>query len=105
MPNTLTAGRATLSLGALKAVFLTITGPTSYTNPGGAVEFSPASLGMASIQMVLFQDSPSGHIVRFDPATNKVKWYWSGTASAVLNEVTNGTNLSAVSVVCLVLGN
>lgn len=40
-----------------------------------------------------------GAIFRYDPAAKKLKAYWSGTASATLNEVTNATDLNLVQVV------
>lgn len=104
MPNTPLGPRPFFSLGPFKAALVDVTGPTSYANPGGTAEFTASSLGMAQILAVFFTDAPSGHIARYDAATGKVKFYWSGTASAVLNEVTNATNLSTVTVKALVIG-
>jgi hypothetical protein len=103
MSFTLDNPRPQFSLGPKKAVIASITGANPYVNPGGW-SLTPAMLGMATIEFALFMDPPSGHIIRYDVATQKVKAYWSGTASAVLNEVTNGTNLSAVTFKGLFIG-
>jgi len=39
-----------------------------------------------------------GATYTYDPATKKVKAWWSGTASATLNEVTAATDLNQVTV-------
>ena len=105
MPNTPLGPRPSFSLGPFKASLVEITGPASYVNPGGGVEFTPASLGLTTILAVFMQDSLLGHIARYDPATGKVKFLWTGAGlSAVMAEVTNATNLSTVTVRALVIG-
>jgi hypothetical protein len=74
---------------------------TSYSTGGEDIssvvnEFAGASplavIGVASA-------ATPGAVYTYDPATKKLKAWWSGTASATLNEVTAATDLNLVTVI------
>lgn len=86
------------NFGSVKAMVATLTISSYPTNgePLLASEF-----GLNAIHSVWV--SPlTGFTGGWDRTNSKLKCYWSGTASAVFNEVTNATNLGAVDV--LVIG-
>ena len=68
---------------------------SSYATGGVAV--TPQQLGFQNAIQHL-QVSPSGgYTFEWLPASNKVKAYWSGTAGAVMNEVTAATDLHLIA--------
>ncbi len=81
--------------GQLRLSLFDFTFSTSYAT-GGEV-FDPATTNPNEVKTVLavfVMDAGSGHKFGWDSVNKKIKAYWSGTASAVLNEVTAATNLS-----------
>jgi len=81
--------------GQLRLSIFDFTFSTSYATGGEA--FDPAALRpneVKDVQAVIVVQKQSGHLFEWDPATKLVKAYWSGTASAVFNEVAAATNLS-----------
>lgn len=94
--------------GPICADVVSFTGDTSY--PTGGSAFLAAFLTAVgkknySILSVLPQDS-KGYIPAYDAATGKLKLYATGASSgAALAEVTNATNLSAITFVVTVISN
>lgn len=68
---------------------------TSYATGGVAV--TPQQFGFSNTLQHL-QIAPSGgYVFEWLPASNKVKAYLSGTASAVLNEVANAADIHTIT--------
>lgn len=82
------------TVGALKFKTVTITMDSSY--PTGGESFAPSQVGMVAFNQVLISQPPA-YVVDYDYTNQKFLFYWSGTASAVLNQVANTTDLSSVS--------
>lgn len=63
----------------------------------GGVAVTPQQLGFQNAIQHLQVAPSGGYVFEWLPASNKVKAYWSGTAGAVLNEVTAATNLASIT--------
>lgn len=85
-----------LSQGNSRAKIVDLKLDNSY--PTGGSVLTPASVGLVRIDTV-DPTSVGGRGFEWIPATNKLKVYSSGTT-----EVTNATDLSAVTVRCEVVG-
>jgi len=75
---------------------------TSYSTAGE--DIASVVNEFAEVLAVIGQGNAAspGAVYAYDPAAKKLKAWWSGTASATLNEVTAATDLNLVKV--LVLG-
>lgn len=83
------------TVGALKFRTVTITMDSSY--PTGGESFTPAQVGLVAITQVLISQPPA-YVVDYDYTNQKFLFYWTGAGtSAVLAQVTNTLDLSAVS--------
>jgi len=82
--------------GDLRVIVGTFTFSSSYSTGGEAFDLagSYGNLVRGTVVFVNFMPTTGGHLLVWDATNKKVKAYWSGTASAVLNEVTAATNLS-----------
>jgi len=78
-----------------------VTFDSSYPTNGEALV--PADCRLTRIDYMIIAPS-AGYVFEYVVSTNKVKAYWSGTAGAVMAEVTNATDLSAVSAYFIAFG-
>ena len=84
--------------GGLFLVYGSQAGPASYTNGTGfSIVLPPGAV------VYLGGFITTGEVLMPVAALPGFKAFWSGTASAVLNEVTNATNLSTGTVYWLAL--
>jgi hypothetical protein len=61
----------------------------------GGIAITPAQVGLGTIDYFDISQS-GGYTFEYIPSSGKMKAYWdSGSAGAVLSEVTNATNLSS----------
>ena len=75
---------------------------SSYATGGDAV--TAALFGIGTLED-LFCESSGGYVFRYNSTNATVQAYWgSASASAVLSEVTAGTNLAAVGVESMAFG-
>lgn len=92
-----TGGPAQQAIGQLKASVFTVTFTGTYSTGG---ESLPASvLGMNNVIFVS-AEAPigAGYVLAYDYATSKLKVYRTGaTTAAVLQEVPNGTDITAAT--------
>lgn len=88
--------------GGLKLTQCTVTGPASYVAGGFAV--TAADFGLGQILEVLpFQ--ASGYVAEYIAGTGKILVRWTGaTTASILAEITNATDISAVSFKVLAIG-
>jgi hypothetical protein len=90
-------------LGAIRSTVCDIKLDTSY--PTGGYPIALNAVGLETIDAVLTSTS-AGYVYDFDLTNRKLKVYWTGAAvSGVLAEVTAATNLSAITVRAVVVGN
>jgi hypothetical protein len=76
-----------------KWLILNVSGPASYVNGTG---FDPGFPSVGS-PILIVSDNQSGYLPVGDYANKKVKVFWCAGSGAPATEITNGTNLSAVS--------
>lgn len=96
---------ARIALPNAKIRVVDITGPASYTSPGGETLSAsdinsltePGQGGIGAIVYFAGSAAATGHRVEIDLATSKAKFY-NGTT-----EIANTTNLSAVVCRCIVV--
>ena len=90
-----------LSTAVLRRI--TVTGDASYPTGGYAV--TAANCGVDEIYAVIPAGGFDGYVAEFDYTNSKLKFYWTGAGlSGVFAQVTNATNLSAVSGDIIVFG-
>lgn len=99
------ANKGRVVAGNTRIRYVDITGPASYTSPGGETlsssdlkALTDADRGtIGDIMQFDAEPSTGGHTVVLDRANSKVKYY-NGTT-----EIANAVNLSAVTVRCAVV--
>lgn len=65
--------------------------------PTGGYALTPSQLGVGLAADWVMAQPKSGYVFEFFPSTNKLMVRWSGAAGAIDPEVTNATDLSAVT--------
>tara|TARA_R110000824_G_scaffold15892_1_gene66613 strand:+ start:7290 stop:7613 length:324 start_codon:yes stop_codon:yes gene_type:complete len=88
--------------GNNKYVIKTATFDSSYATGGEAL--TAATLGLESIHIVLLSMENSGYVAQYDYTNSKIALYEAGADGAILDEVANTTDVSAVAVRVLVFG-
>ena len=88
--------------GNNKYVIKTCTFDSSYATGGEAL--TATTLGLESIHFVALSMENSGYVTQYDYTNSKIALYEAGADGAILDEVANTTNVSAVVVRVLVFG-
>lgn len=83
------------------AKFVDVTCDSSYAT--GGYSLTAADLGLQRIDFV-DAGASGGYVPEYNYSTNKLLVRWSGGSGAVLSQVTNATDLSAVTFRLYVLG-
>ena len=82
--------------GNQKRVIQTIALDSSY--PTGGYALTGSTLGCdVALHDVTFNQGTGGYVYNYDYTASKVKLFWSNGTGAVLSEVTNATDVSAVT--------
>ena len=95
--------------GRRRHLYVTITGDTSYPTCGSVLPsgVGQGALGFRKIENVRIiggNGASNGRKYQWDKANNKLMAAWSGTASAVFNEVANTTNCSGDTLDAIIEG-
>ena len=88
--------------GNNKYVIKTVTFDSSYATGGEAL--TAVTLGLESVHIVLLSIENSGYVAQYDYTNSKVALYEAGQDGAILDEVANTTDVSAVVVRVLAFG-
>ena len=88
--------------GNNKYVIKTATFDSSYATGGEAL--TATTLGLESIHIVLLSIENSGYVAQYDYTNSKIVLYEAGGDGAILDEVGNTTDVSAVVVRVLAFG-
>lgn len=88
--------------GNNKYVIKTVTFDSSYATGGEAL--TAVTLGLESVHIVLLSMENSGYVAQYDYTNSKVALYEAGADGAILDEVANTTDVSAVVVRVLAFG-
>ena len=88
--------------GNNKYVIKTCTFDSSYASGGEAL--TATTLGMEQIHFVALSMENSGYVPQYDYTNEKIALYEAGADGAILDEVANTTDVSAVVVRVLVFG-
>ena len=75
---------------------------SSYVTNGESL--TATQLGLESLHMMLVSMENSGYVPQYDYTNSKIALYEAGADGAILDEVANTTNVSAVVVRVLVFG-
>ena len=88
--------------GNNKYVIKTATFDASYAT--GGEELTATTLGFESLHIVLLSVENSGYVAQYDYTNSKIALYEAGADAAILDEVADTTNVSAVVVRVLAFG-
>ena len=88
--------------GNNKYVIKTATFDSSYATGGEAL--TATTLGLESLHIVLLSIENSGYVAQYDYTNSKIALYEAGADGAILDEVGNTTDVSAVVVRVLAFG-
>ena len=88
--------------GNNKYVIKTCTFDSSYAT--GGEELTATTLGLESLHFVALSMEKSGYVAQYDYTNSKIALYEAGADGAILDEVGNTTDVSAVVVRVLAFG-
>ena len=88
--------------GNNKYVIKTCTFDSSYATGGEAL--TATTLGLESLHILLLSIENSGYVAQYDYTNSKIALYEAGADGAILDEVGNTTDVSAVVVRVLAFG-
>ena len=88
--------------GNNKYVIKTCTFDSSYATGGEAL--TATTLGLESLHFIALSMEKSGYVAQYDYSDEKVVLYEAGADGAILDEVANTTDVSAVAVRILAFG-
>jgi hypothetical protein len=91
-----------VSVSAPKMAIANVALDSSY--PTGGYTLKPSDFGSSTAIDFVATQSPAGYDFEFDYVAYKLKAYRVNTTGAALGEVPAATNLSAVTVRCIVWG-
>lgn len=83
------------TLGQLRMVTKTVTGPASYTAGGWSV--TPQTVGLAQIVTVIPQIATTGYTLTYNHATQKLMVFGQSHTTGALIQAVNSTDLSGSS--------
>ena len=88
--------------GNNKYVIKTCTFDSSYATGGEAL--TATTLGLEQIHIIVLSMENSGYVPQYDYTNSKIALYEAGADAAILDEVANTTDVSAVKVRVLAFG-